>query len=104
MKGVDALQRIQCRYTCAGVADPVKIGVEINSHFGLGFGELFSASAGPSLALRMTLLHFSVSRAMSAPNSAGEPRRTVLPRSESRAAILGSTSARLISRFRISIV
>jgi hypothetical protein len=46
--------------------------------------------SGLMLAARITLPHFSVSSAMSLPKSAGEPGRTVPPRSPNRAFILGS--------------
>jgi hypothetical protein len=42
------------------------------------------------LAARITLAHFSVSSAISFPNSVGESASTVPPRSASRALILGS--------------
>src|SRR5262245_7917992 len=50
-----------------------------------------------------TLPHFSVSSAMSVPKSAGEPTSGVPPRSASRALILGSASAALISLLSLSI-
>src|SRR5947209_5547966 len=58
--------------------------------------------AGPNQSALMpadliTLAHFSVSPAMSLPKSAGEPGSTVPPRSASRAFILGSARAALIS-------
>jgi hypothetical protein len=51
----------------------------------------------------MTLPHFSVSSAMCLPKSAGEPPNGVAPRSASRACILGSDRAALISLLRVSI-
>jgi hypothetical protein len=51
-----------------------------------------------------TLPHFSVSSAMSLPKSAGEPAKTVPPRSVSRALILGSKRAALISLFSLSMI
>src|SRR5438445_11182459 len=48
-------------------------------------------------AARITLPHFSVSSAMSLLKSAGEPVSGVPPRSASRALILGSARAALIS-------
>ena len=50
----------------------------------------------------ITLPHFSVSSAISLPKSAGEPGRTVPPRSESRDFILGSARAVLISLLTMS--
>src|SRR5262249_48309826 len=52
----------------------------------------------------ITLAHFSVSSAMSLPNSAGEPASTVPPRSASRAFIFGSASAVLISLLSFSTI
>src|SRR5262249_56726989 len=49
-----------------------------------------------------TLLHFSVSSAISLPKSAGEPASTVPPRSASRAFMLGSARAALISLLSLS--
>src|ERR1700730_10370360 len=51
-----------------------------------------------------TLPHFSVSSEMSLPKSAGEPPSTVPPRSASRALILGSARAALISLFSLSTI
>src|SRR2546427_2187012 len=51
-----------------------------------------------------TLAHFSVSSAMSLPKSAGDPVSTVAPRSASRAFILGSERAALISLLSLSMV
>src|SRR5215470_7010038 len=59
--------------------------------------------SGLMLAARMTLAHFSVSSAMSLPNSAGEPASGGPPRSKSRALILGSAKAVLISRLSLSM-
>jgi hypothetical protein len=56
------------------------------------------------LAARIILAHFSVSSATSLPNSAGELRKTVLPRSEICAAILGSASQVLISLLSLSMI
>ena len=52
----------------------------------------------------ITLAHFSVSSAMSLPKSAGEPASTVPPRSASRALILGSARAALISLLSLSTI
>src|SRR5947199_7285310 len=49
----------------------------------------------------ITLAHFSVSSAMSLPKSAAEPAITSPPSSASRALILGSTRAALISIFEL---
>src|SRR5215469_8610298 len=51
-----------------------------------------------------TLPHFSVSWAMSLPKSAGEPGSAVAPHSASRAFILGSASAALISVLSLSTI
>src|SRR5262245_4977285 len=50
----------------------------------------------------ITLPHFSVSSTISLPNWAGDPGSGVPPRSASRALILGSASATLISLFSFS--
>jgi hypothetical protein len=49
------------------------------------------------LAVRITLPHFSVSSAINLLKSAGEPGSAVTPNSASRAFILASASAALIS-------
>src|SRR5258708_21658086 len=51
-----------------------------------------------------TLAHFSVSSARSLPKSAGEPGRAVAPNSASRAFILGSARAALISLLSLSTI
>src|SRR5262249_54137483 len=56
------------------------------------------------LRARITLPHFSVSSAISLAKSAGEPGRTVAPRSASRAVILGSARAALISLLSLSTI
>src|SRR5271168_2944288 len=48
--------------------------------------------SGSMLAARITLAHFSVSSAINLPKSAGELAIAVLPRSASRALILGSAT------------
>ena len=60
--------------------------------------------SGLTLAARITLPHFSVSSAMSLPNSADEPGSTVPPRSASRALILISARAALISLLSFSAI
>src|SRR5262249_58285514 len=60
--------------------------------------------SGLMLAARITLPHFSVSSAMSLPKSAGEPTSGVLPRSASRALILESARAALISLLSLSTI
>src|SRR5258707_9332946 len=55
------------------------------------------------LRARMTLPHFSVSSAINLPKSAGESASTWPPRSASRALILGSASATLISLLSLSM-
>src|SRR4051794_4967942 len=52
----------------------------------------------------ITLPHFSVSSAMSLPKSAADPGSTAPPRSASRAFILGSASAALISLLSLSTI
>ena len=56
------------------------------------------------LAARITLPHFSVSSAISLAKSADEPGSTVAPRSASRALILGSARAALISLLSLSTI
>src|ERR1700674_1783359 len=56
------------------------------------------------LAARITLAHFSVSSAMSLPNSAGELGNTAAPRSARRALKPGSARAALISRLSLSMI
>src|SRR5262249_41403770 len=56
------------------------------------------------LAARITLAHFSVSSAISFPNSAGESASAAPPRSASRALILGSARPALISLLSLSII
>src|SRR5262249_60081371 len=56
-----------------------------------------SYDSGLMFASRTTLLHFSVSSAMSLPKSVGEPGSTVPPESAIRALILGSVRAALVS-------
>ena len=51
-----------------------------------------------------TLPHFSVSSAMSFPKSAGETASAMPPRSASRALILGSARAALISLLSLSTI
>src|SRR5882757_3486130 len=55
------------------------------------------AHSGLMPANLITLAHFSVSSAISLPKSAGEPTIGEAPSSESRASILGSARAALIS-------
>ena len=52
----------------------------------------------------ITLAHFSVSSAMSVPKSAGEPERTVPPRSANRALIVGLARAALISLLTLPMI
>src|SRR5262249_13861850 len=52
----------------------------------------------------ITFAHFSVSSAISFPNSAGESARTGPPRSASRAFIVGSARAALISLLSVSMI
>jgi hypothetical protein len=51
-----------------------------------------------------TLPHFSVSSAISLPKSAGVPGITVPPKSASRALILGSVRAALVSWLSVSMI
>src|SRR5215510_9618887 len=62
-----------------------------------------SYDSGLMFAARTTLLHFSVSSAMSLPKSAGEPGSTVPPDSAIRALILGSVRAALVSWLSLSM-
>src|SRR5262245_34605403 len=52
----------------------------------------------------ITLAHFSVSSAISFPNSAGDPGSTTPPRSARRAFILGSSRAALTSLLSLSTI
>src|SRR5262249_32460175 len=67
-----------------------------------------SAPSPPQSALMpvnlTTLPHFSVSSAISLPKSAGEPARTVPPRSASRVFMLGSARPALISLLSLSTI
>src|SRR5262245_38821835 len=74
-----------------------------NGIYGM-WAERISAYSVLMLAARITLPHFSVSSAMSLPKSAGEPGSTAPPRSASRAFILGSARAALISLLRLSMI
>src|SRR5580704_5890660 len=56
------------------------------------------------LVARTNLPHFSVSSAMSWPNSAGEPASGVAPRSASCVFIFGSARPALISLFSLSTI
>src|SRR6266404_3212347 len=56
------------------------------------------------LAARITLPHFSVSSAISLPNSAGDSVREVPPTSASCASILGLASAAFISLLSLSTI
>src|SRR5262249_15421005 len=60
--------------------------------------------SGLMLAARITFAHFSVSSARSFPKSAGESASTSPPMSASRAFILGSASAALISLLSLSTI
>src|SRR5262249_56704879 len=68
-----------------------------------GFME-YRVHSGLMPANLITLPHFSVSSAMSLPKSAGETTSGVPPKSESRALILGSARAALISLLSLSII
>src|SRR5215471_3184693 len=63
-----------------------------------------SAHCGLMSANFTTLPHFSVSSAISSAKSAGEPASTVPPRSASRAFIVGSARATLISLLSVSMI
>src|SRR5262249_24155004 len=63
-----------------------------------------SAHCGLMLAALTTLPHFSVSVAISVPKSAGEPASAIPPKSPSRAFMLGSAKAALISLLRVSMI
>src|SRR5262245_6207634 len=56
------------------------------------------------LAARITLAHFSVSSAMSLPNSDGVSASGVPPKSAKRALILGSARAAVISLLSLSMI
>src|SRR5204862_7219736 len=64
----------------------------------IGIYGMYAAHSALTPANLITLAHFSVSSAMSLPNSAGDPGGiTVLPTSAIRAVILGSARPTLIS-------
>src|SRR4051794_32723596 len=60
--------------------------------------------SGLMLAARITCPHFSVSAAISLPKSAGVPKIAVPPKSASRAFILRSARAALISLLSLSTI
>src|SRR3984893_19258263 len=73
-----------------------------NGKYGISTaGEAHSALMLPA---RITLLHLSVSSAMSLPKSAGEPASAVPPKSARCALILGSARAALISLLSLSMI
>src|SRR5262245_26404880 len=78
-------------HTCLPESDYGRYGI-LGDHSGL------------MLAARITLPHFSVSSDMNFPKSAGEPGSTVAPRFASRALILVSAMAALISLFDLSML
>src|SRR5262245_36717204 len=83
------------RHRLSDANDPIRTsagGVELRN-----IGSGLPCQSGLILAVRITLPHFSVSSAMNFPSSAGEHVYTVAPRSASRAFILGSARAPLIS-------
>src|SRR5205807_10117183 len=71
-------------------------------------GEIFESGLSCQSALTpanfTTLPHFSVSLAISLPKSTGEPGSAVAPHWASRAFILGSTRAALISVLSLSTI
>src|SRR4029077_9323167 len=68
------------------------------------YGILVPDYCGLILAARVTLPHFSVSSVMSLPKSAGESASAVPPRPATRAFILGSARAALISLLSLSTI
>src|SRR5499426_4220956 len=72
----------------------------VSKHYGMS-GRHHS---GLMLAARITLPHFSVSSAMSLPNSAGVIGIGAPPSSTSRALSLGSARPALISRFSVAMI
>src|SRR6516162_10831216 len=60
--------------------------------------------SGLMFAARITSAHFSISSAINLPKSVGEPASTVPPRSASRAFIVGSARAALISLLSVSMI
>src|SRR5262247_2943253 len=72
----------------------------VSKHYGMS-GRHHS---GLMLAARITLAHFSVSSTMSLPNSAGVIGIGRPPNSASRALILASAMAALISLFNLSMI
>src|SRR5262249_41278000 len=67
-------------------------------------GATMTAYSALMLAARITLPHFSVSSAISFPNSAGDNASTVPPKVASLALIFGSASAALISLLSFSML
>src|SRR5262249_10859733 len=93
----DPRHRRQCRSAC-GQTQKLPSG-KFHGHAPQNAGH-----SALMLAARITLPHFSVSSAMSLPNSEGEPASTVPPRSARRAFIFESARPALISRLSLSMI
>src|SRR5262245_36864294 len=83
-----------------------RIGHEPDHHSSIGIYGMSTGGghSGLMLAARITLPHFSTSTAMNLPKSAGEPGILAPPNSASRAFILGSARAALISLLSLSTI
>jgi hypothetical protein len=100
-RGVALLVRKGNPLGIRGLADVVRTGTRIALPEFYECARDYSAFMPANLT---TLAHFSVSAAMSLPKSTGEPASTVPPNSASRAFILGSVRATLISLLSFSII
>src|SRR5262249_40780201 len=92
---------IQCRSLLGAIIGRVSVRLTDVMEYLSG---AFENHSGLMFVDLITLAHFSVSSAISLPNSAGEPPRTVPPRSASRAFILGSARPALISLLSLSTI
>src|SRR5215468_3238751 len=75
-----------------------------NGSYGISGPRAERPYSGLTLAARITLAHFSVSLAMSLPNSAGVIGIGAPPSSTRRALSLGSARPALISRFSVAMI
>src|SRR5262249_20041935 len=76
----------------------------IGSHGQLHYGTSDADHSALMLAARSTFPHFSVSSAISLPNSAGEPGSTAAPKSAKRALIIGSARPAFTSLLSILMI
>src|SRR5262249_28336557 len=93
-------ERLGHQYLVCPVRHPAFAERDVMEYFARGRAD----HSALILAARITLPHFSVSSAISLPKSAGEPASTVPPSSASRAFILGSASAVLISALSFPMI